>query len=48
MSWSKLKFQKIPLAAEGGGWERTGAWGMVGGCSLPAQIIANGGSGAGH
>lgn len=42
----KLKFQKIPLAAEGGGWELTGAWGLVGGCSLPAQRADNGGSGA--
>ena len=29
VSWSKLKFQKIPLAAESWGWEQTEAWGLV-------------------
>lgn len=44
VSWPKLKFQKIPLAARGGGWDQSGAWGLVGGWSLPAQITDNGGS----
>ena len=29
VSWSKLKFQKIPLAAESRAWEQTKAWGLV-------------------
>lgn len=38
VSWSKLKFEKIPLVLVSGGWEQPGAWGLVGDYPLPAQI----------
>lgn len=34
----KLKFQKDPSGCWEWGWEQTGAWGLVGGRFLPAQI----------